>query len=287
VTQRKWIGTAIGLALCSTALASCSGSGNSSNQDANISADGSGISLDKKDEKELREAIAGATAHGLKPELFLKGDETGSALVRAGLEYASALADGYADPTKLHEVYTIPHSKTDVRAGFQQALERGNIGEWLNSLAPQTEEYKALSRAFVRYANRAGAGGQAAGTQIPADTPIKPGARDARIPAIVGVLQAGGYLPDDQPVNESGQRKPSAAAPTTYTPALVAAVKQFQADSGMKPDGVLGKETISALSTGAGDRARQLAVAMERLRWLQRDPPKTRIDDNTAASFLD
>ena len=26
---------------------------------------------------------------------------------------------------------------------------------------------------------------------------------------------------------------------------------------------------------------------MERLRWLQRDPPKTRIDVNTAASFLD
>src|SRR6478672_10855523 len=33
--------------------------------------------------------------------------------------------------------------------------------------------------------------------------------------------------------------------------------------------------------------ARQLAVAMERLRWLERDPPKTRIDVNTAASFLD
>jgi murein L,D-transpeptidase YcbB/YkuD len=284
VTQRKWIGTAIGLALYSTALASCSGTGNPSNQDANISDEGSAISLDKKDEKQLREAIAGATAHGLKPELFLKGDESGSALVRAGLEYASALADGYADPTKLHEVYTIPRSKTDVRAGFRQAIEQGNIGEWLNSLAPQSDEYRALSRAFVRYANRAGAGGQAAGTEIPADTPIKPGARDARIPAIVRVLQAGGYLPDDRPANGSGQR---AAAPATYTPALVAAVKQFQADSGMKPDGVLGKDTLSALSTGAGDRARQLAVAMERLRWLQRDPPKTRIDVNTAASFLD
>ena len=50
---------------------------------------------------------------------------------------------------------------------------------------------------------------------------------------------------------------------------------------------MLGKETIGALSAGPGYRARQLAVAMERLRWLQRDPPKTRIDVNTAASFLD
>ena len=35
-------------------------------------------------------------------------------------------------------------------------------------------------------------------------------------------------------------------------PQLVAAVKQFQSDSGTKPDGVLGQETIEALSTGPG-----------------------------------
>ena len=68
--------------------------------------------------EELREAIAGAPAHGLKPELFLKGGESGAALVQAALKYASALANGYADPTKLHEVYTIPRPKADVRAGL-------------------------------------------------------------------------------------------------------------------------------------------------------------------------
>ena len=286
MTKTRWIGTAIGLALYSTALASCSGTGNQSNQDANASADASGISLDKKDEKQLREAIAGATAHGLKPELFLKGGESGSALVAAGLKYASALANGYTDPTKLHEVYTIPVAKTDVRAGFQQALKNGNVGEWLASLAPQTDEYKALSRAFVRYANQAGQGPQAQQAQISSDKPIKPGASDARIPAIVAVLRAGGYVPDAPQASDGKAPKPAAAS-ARYTPALVAAVKQFQADSGMKPDGVLGPETIGALGTGAGDRARQIAVAMERLRWLQRDPPKTRIDVNTAASFLD
>jgi murein L,D-transpeptidase YcbB/YkuD len=83
------------------------------------------------------------------------------------------------------------------------------------------------------------------------------------------------------------EQQQGGADPVSYTPALVAAVKQYQADSGTKPDGVLGKETIGALSAGPGYRARQLAVAMERLRWLQRDPPKTRIDVNTAASFLD
>ena len=274
MSKSKWIGRALSLALCTAVMSACSQGGTSGNQGgANGSA--SGITLNQKDEKQIREAIAGAPAHGLKPELFLKGDESGPALVSAALKYASALANGYSDPTKLYEVYTIPRAKTDVRAGLQQALQNGNVAEWLNSLAPQTDEYKALSNAFLRYIKLADQPDQ---KPIPADKPIKPGARDPRIPAIVAVLRSGGYIPEQQQ---------GTADPVAYTPALVAAVKQFQADSGTKPDGVLGKETIGALSAGPGYRARQLAVALERLRWLQRDPPKTRIDVNTAASFLD
>ena len=76
------------------------------------------------------------------------------------------------------------------------------------------------------------------------------------------------------------------AARTRYTPALVAAVKQLQADFGMKPDGVIGKDTHRR----AQARARRTARASWRSRWSgcagsQRDPPETRIDVNTAASF--
>jgi murein L,D-transpeptidase YcbB/YkuD len=283
VKKSKWIGTAIGLALCIAALPACSQS-NDSNQAATNAAAPSGLALDSKAEKEIREAIEGATAHGLKPDLFLKGGESGEALAQAALKYASALANGYSDPNKLFEVYTIPRANSDVRAGLEQALQNGNVGEWLASLAPQSEEYKALSRAFTRYATQVREAGPA---EIPSDKPIKPGARDPRIPAIVAVLRSGGYLPDDQQAEKPDQEQPQAAPPMAYTPTLVAAVKQFQADSGMKPDGILGKNTIGALSAGPATRARQLAVAMERLRWLQRDPPKTRIDVNTAASFLD
>lgn len=271
MTQSKWIGRALSLALCTAALAACQ-QGSPSNQHSNASADAS-ISLDQKAEKDLREAIAQAPVHGLKPELFLKGGEQGQALVQAGLKYASALANGYTDPTKLHEVYTIPRPKTDVRAGLQKAIQDGKVREWLDSLAPQTDEYRALSQAFLKYGKLAG---QSTPQRIPADKPIKPGARDPRIPAIVAVLRTGGYLPEQQGM----------ADPVAYTPALVAAVKQYQADSGAKPDGVLGTETIGMLSTGPAQRARQLAVAMERLRWLQRDPPATRIDVNTASSML-
>ncbi|HLL31130.1 MAG TPA: L,D-transpeptidase family protein, partial [Allosphingosinicella sp.] len=71
-----------------------------------------------------------------------------------------------------------------------------------------------------------------------------------------------------------------------YTPDMVAAVKKVQADYGIEADGVIGNSTLEALNTGAKDRARILAVNLERRRWLDRAPPPTRIDVNTAAAEL-
>jgi len=77
------------------------------------------------------------------------------------------------------------------------------------------------------------------------------------------------------------------ASSDRYTPDLVAAVKRVQAEFGLKPDGVIRGDTLDALNADPSYRARQLAIAMERLRWLPRTPPGTRIDVNTAASLLD
>ncbi len=65
------------------------------------------------------------------------------------------------------------------------------------------------------------------------------------------------------------------------------AVKRLQSDFGIKPDGIIGETTLDALNLGPAGRARELAIAMERLRWLERNPPATRIDVNSAAAFLD
>ena len=285
MTQSKSIGTAIGLALLSLTLPSCFQGGDSSNGDSAAGAEAT-ANWNKDTRQQLQEALANAPTHGLKPDLFAKGELPGddAGVSRIALRYAEALAHGYSDPEKIAknyvdpkttpEAYTVPRPKADLRTGLSQAVQQGKLGEWLNSLAPQSEEYRALGQAFLQYFKQAAEAGQ---QPIAADKPIKPGARDARIPAIAASLSASGYLTPQQ----------NAAPTASYTSALVAAVKQFQADSGMKPDGVLGKETLNALSSGPAGRARQVAVAMERLRWLQRDPPKTRIDINTAAAFLD
>ncbi|MGN6591141.1 MAG: L,D-transpeptidase family protein [Sphingomicrobium sp.] len=295
MSNNQWIGTALGLVLCSAALAGCNYSSQSSNE-TQTTANASTSEIDgtwkSNTEQQLREAIANAPANGLKPDLFLKGGEKGAALTQAALKYASALANGYADPTQLHEVYTIPHPKVDVRAGLQQAIQKDDVKGWLDSLAPQTDEYRALSQAHLHYLQLA-ANGQF--QPVSDGRPIKPGSSDPRVAKVAAALRALGYLgsPAPQPntpvsrLNENRPASPRKSNGTVYSADLVGAVKKLQGEYGFKQDGIIGGNTLDALNAGPAYRARELAVAMERLRWLPRDPPKTRIDVNTAASFLD
>ncbi|QIL03272.1 L,D-transpeptidase family protein [Sphingomonas sinipercae] len=247
-------------------------------------------------QQQLRDALKSSIQHGLTTDLFFKGD-LGSAsesdLRDAVVKLASALAQGKVDPKSTAEVYTVARPKVDVQAGFDKAMSEGKVGEWLASLAPQTPEYQTLSRAFVHYADLAS---KTPDTNIQPGEPLKPGVKDPRVPAVVAALKAGGYLEAEPQTPEAtgatnrpaaAQGGQAAAAPDSYTPAVAAAVKRMQQDFGLKPDGVIGNDTLKAVNTSAKDRARQLAVALERLRWLERTPPATRIDVNTAATTLD
>jgi murein L,D-transpeptidase YcbB/YkuD len=241
---------------------------------------------DRKSERQLMDALGLAAIHGLRRDLFIKGElpkdanAREAALTGIALRYASALARGYADPTKLAQVYTLPRPNPNLAAGLAKAVGDGAVGEWLGSLAPQTDEYKALSNAHVRFLQLAAKGKP---PSIPAGQKIRPGHHDPRVPLIAAALVAEGYYAPPQTRQQTQPATPS----TRYTPHLVQAVRRLQADFGMKPDGIIGEETLGLLQAGPGGLARQLAVALERLRWLERTPPDTRIDVNTAAAFLD
>jgi len=138
MSNKKWIGAALGLALCSTVLASCSVKNDQSGQATSQNASGSSLNFDDKAEKQLVDAIRSAPANGLKPELFLNSDlpkdsaERHAMLTNAGLRYAEALARGYADPTKLIDVYTIPRPATqDLRQGLAQASHSRTLPFWI------------------------------------------------------------------------------------------------------------------------------------------------------------
>src|SRR5690606_23593420 len=59
-----------------------------------------------------------------------------------------------------------------------------------------------------------------------------------------------------------------AGSPDIYDPALEVAVREFQRDHGLRDDAAVGPGTRAALNVGADERAEQIELSMERLRWL-------------------
>ncbi|HYG47259.1 MAG TPA: L,D-transpeptidase family protein [Allosphingosinicella sp.] len=242
--------------------------------------------------QELNAAFEDAARHAIDAKSYVeKATKGGSAAEReagltlAAFDYAQALATGAVDPRKLFEVYTVPMSRVDIAGGLGRAVEQGGVRQWLAGLAPQDAEYKALSEAYLAYRQKAGQEQRAA---VAPGEQIEPGKKDPRVAQIREGLRANGYLaaPPAEPPAGDARAKKAAADPNVYTADMVAAVKRVQADYGIEADGVIGNSTLEALNTGAKDRARILAVNLERRRWLDRAPPPTRIDVNTAAAEL-
>lgn len=231
------------------------------------------------DRRALETALEHRDRHGLDRLTFLADDaaslapaDRDAAYRRAALAYARALAGGAVDPSSLHEVYTVVRPVMDVPTGLAGAIRAHRLAAWLDGLAPRDAEYRQLSAAYL-----------AAGERPAHDAPpiavqasVHPGERDPSIPRITGQLIDDGYL----------AATPSGATADAYAPPVVEAVKALQRDYGIQEDGIIGSDTLGVMNLRAGDRARALAVALERRRWLPRTPPPTRIDVNTAAAVL-
>lgn len=233
------------------------------------------------------QVLADRAKHGLDHIVFLAKPADGAATdagdaarTKAALDYAAALAHGRVDPASLHKVYTLPRPKADLAAGLARALARNDLTAWFEGRAPQDAEYKQLSDAYLAFNAKASVATPA--QDIPAGV-IHVGDSDARVSPIVEQLVESGYLPAS--VDASATAAGSPAAPL-YTQSISDGLKGLQTDYGIAADGVVGPETLKVLNLGAGDRARALAVGLERRRWLDRTPAATRIDVNTAAAQL-
>lgn len=232
------------------------------------------IKWDKTSVQQLEDTIARRAAHGLDHMAFPIEGQPGSAegekaLTQSALRYARAVSSGAADPTKIHDVYTLPRHEANLDIGVAEAMADGKFAEWIDDLAPQNDQYRALSKAYLSLRGTPEKAPLIANT----DT-LKPGSSDPRIPAIAAQLVASDYL----------ERR--AVQGNQYGPDLVRAVKRMQADYGIEPDGVIGADAFEILNLSDADRAREIAVAMERMRWLNRAPAATRIDVNLATARL-
>ena len=168
-----------------------------------------------------------------------------------------------------------PGPRGDLAGPLAKAIADKRLAGWLDSLAPQSAEYAKLSSAY-RSAMAAARESGDGRTQIAASGLIHVGDSDERVPAIARQLQDNDYLAAGAAT--SGSRR--------FTQTMADALKRMQRDYGIADDGVVGPNTIEVLNLRPADRARALAVGLERLRWIARNPPATRIDVNIAAARL-
>ena len=135
-------------------------------------------------------------------------------------------------------------------------LRDGRVAEALRALHPTHPLYERLKTALKYYRGLQAAGGW---PTVPPGPSLEPGMEDERVTPLRKRLQA------------SGDLKAGKETAIVYDDRLVAAVKRFQARSGLVGDGVVGAATLAALNTPVNVRVEQIRANLERARWVLND----------------
>lgn len=192
----------------------------------------------------LRAAFAGAATPEARGRVEVEA-------TRILLGLARQASSGVLEPARVDPTLVLDVPRPDppaVLAAFMadpMAAARG--------MFPATPRYNRLLGEKLRLEAVLARGGW--GPPVPAGR-LAPGATGAAVVALRDRLAAMGYLP------------PTLSA--RYDDALGAAVRRFQADHGLRPDGVAGTATTAALNVPARRRLAQVIVALERQRWMNR-----------------
>lgn len=176
------------------------------------------------------------------------------ALTRAMERLLSDLHAGRVAPRDIHMTFKLPPTQFDAAAYLRAAVASHTLTASVRMAAPSLPLYAALRRALTHY--RALESNAAVQGRLPAaPKKVEPGQPYAGVAELAQRLSALGDLPAGAQVGQ------------VYAGALVDGVKAFQSRHGLTPDGVLGKNTFTALDTPVAARIRQIELTLERLRW--------------------
>jgi len=179
--------------------------------------------------------------------------------VAATTAYVSALVDlrqGKVDPATLDLRWNftppVQEPGEDERR-FLEVLQAHDIARGFREAPPQVPFYSRLRQAMLRLLEIRDSGGW---PLITSTAPLRPGSADVAVIQLRQRLATAGYL--NRPTD----------LPEFYDEPLLTAVKQYQSEQYLEPDGVVGDMTLAALNVPIQARIDQLRVNMERARWL-------------------
>lgn len=194
------------------------------------------------------------------------------ALTRAYLRYARDVTSGVLDPRRASRHILRRPVRPDPADLLTQAAISGDMAggmaAHLAALAPSDPGYAALKSLHALYADKSQ---DIWGPAVPTGATLRQGDRGPRVAALRARLQKMGDL-----TAEAEDR-------ALFDAPLAAAVRRFQERHGLNMDAAVGPMTLAALNTTPAERARQIAVNLERMRWLNHPLGERRVVVNQAA----
>ena len=199
------------------------------------------------------------------------------------LAYLTDLKIGRVDPASLGEDHDLARRSVDPRALLLGAIAAPSLADYVAAQRPQTLAYTGLRQALRDYRWLATV---QADTLIPDGPTLRPGEEDPRVPLLRQRLAQLKQVASPLPGAISGFSHtlvPAAYVPAPgelYDPALEQAVMDFQQRHGLEVDGIVGRKTLAALNVTLAERAAQIVVNLERLRWQAAELGETHVSVN-------
>lgn len=183
------------------------------------------------------------------------------------LSYVADTERGRIDPNKISGYHDFKRKPVNLKPVLNMLRLSPDVAAYLRSRDPDNAQFKAMTAELARL--RAADSQAGARVAIAPGTLLKPGQSNAELANILAAIRAEG---SDALKAEHATVLAGYAGTPDYTPDLVAVVEAFQKEKGLKPDGVVGRATIRALTGHSNaEKIDKLIVAMEQLRWLPDD----------------
>jgi len=201
--------------------------------------------LDPKDYMDAAEKVDAAKQDASK---LLEAE---IALTRTALEYIDDLGGERLNPRKISKKLYLKPDPVDAVAVLTQGTSIDQTGDWLRQLTVEHEEYQNLKKLLAHYRS---VQGDKEMPLLPSGPMLKKGDKGKRVGILQKQLQLREVL--------------AHAVSKHFDEDTESAVRAFQAQNGLKVDGVVGSQTRSVLNLTAEQRVKQIIVTMERWRWL-------------------
>ncbi len=189
------------------------------------------------------------------------------ALSEKVLTFAEDMVRGRIDPNRISGYHDFKLKDVKLATVLPFAKDGTDAAAYLQGLEPRGPQYVALKAELAKL--RAAATDTGPKIALPSDILLKPGKSSADLASIIAAIQHTG--------SEALKTKHAATLAAyqqtpDYTPELVDVVKTFQAEAGLKPDGVIGNATVRRMvGHTSQDKIEKVVVAMEQARWLPDD----------------